>query len=110
MNAKLLFATLALCAAPILAAAKTPIEVARDQDACKGSEVVDAKRLDDGRIEVTCAAALPGGDTVLPAEEVGDATNVVGLLAPILGLGAAGVAAAAGSGSTSGTSSTSGTN
>ncbi|NRB18489.1 MAG: hypothetical protein HRU33_13200 [Rhodobacteraceae bacterium] len=110
MNAKLLFAILALCAAPIFAAAKSPIEIAREQDACKGSEIVSAERLDNRRIEVTCGTPLAGGDIVLPAEEVGEATNLIGLLAPILGAGAAGVALAAGAGSTSATSATSGTN
>ena len=106
MNAKLLFATIALCATPILAAAKTPMEVAVEQNACQGAAIVSAERLENRKIEVVCGAALPG-DTVLPAEEVGEATNLVGLLAPILGLGAAGAAAAAGSsGSSSGTNGT----
>lgn len=64
---------------------------------------MSAERLDDRKIEVVCGEALTG-DTVLPAEDVGEATNIVGLLAPILGLGAA--VAAGSSGSASGTSST----
>ena len=108
MNAKLLFAALTLCVAPILASAKTPYEIAVEQKACKGSKVVSAERLDKKRIKVTCGEAQTGTDTVSSPEEVGEATNLVGLLAPLLGAGAAGLAEAASSSGS--TSSTNGTN
>ena len=108
MYAKLLFAALVISTTPTLAAAKTPIEIAREQNACNGADVLSAERLDNKRIQVTCGTSATS-DTVLPAEEVGEATNIIGVLGPILGLGAAGAAVAAGSGSSSGTS-TSGTN
>lgn len=99
----------ALCAALPLtsgsAQGQTALEDAQHLDACDGGKVVRAKRMRDGSLKVKCSRSAQSGDETPPNVTPG-ATNVVGLLIPALGLGAAAAAAAGASSSPSSTSST----
>ncbi|MDU8914014.1 hypothetical protein [Aestuariicoccus sp. MJ-SS9] len=95
-------ASATLLASAAVAQEKTALEIAREMDACDGREVLAAKFLDDGRIQVRCsdeAIAADGNGGNVPTNNV---NPLVGDLGPVLGaLGLAAVAAAAAGGGSS---------
>ena len=103
------FLILVLCGSlptlPALAQAQSAIETARSLDACGSVSIASARWMRDGSLKVVCNKQSRTSDETPPGITPG-ATNVVGLLIPALGLGAAVAAAAGASSSPSATSST----
>ncbi|MDA7963540.1 hypothetical protein [Ruegeria sp.] len=91
---------------PVFAQTQTPLETARSLDACGGERIIRARRKNDGSLKVVCDRKRRAAKT--PPNVTPGATNVVGLLIPALGIGAAVAAAAGASSSPSSTSSTGG--
>ncbi|WP_424830619.1 hypothetical protein [Ruegeria sp.] len=105
MQNKLL--TLAICGwlptSP--AVAQSALDMARSLDACGGEKIKRARWMKDGSLRVICDhRSRPANQT--PPEITPGATNVVGLLIPALGAGAAVAVAAGAYSSPSSTSST----
>ncbi len=84
------------------------MDVALKQAACGDKQIIRAKWAGDRRLKVTCSSRSPVKRPASNAPNVTPgATNLVGFLAPALGLGAAAAAVAAGSGSANSTNNTS---
>lgn len=89
-----------------LAQTQPALETAAEMQACGERAVVSARWMRDGSLKVRCDRSRSRrGNPDVPQVTPGP-TNIVGLLAPALGLGAAVAATAAGSSSPSATSST----